>query len=140
MAVTDFVRAITAVRPPVSAIGRGPDGTIVWVRGEQDSSTAISLSDILDRAVALDRNDLVIDLSAVEFMDASTVAVLGRIEEVLRPQSRSLVLRFPSRSARRVLALCGVGDLSDPFSAGPSSLNNIGAALRTWVPVPASDP
>jgi anti-anti-sigma factor len=90
--------------------------TVVRLRGEHDMFTAAALSDILDRAIALDR-DVMVDLSGVEFMAAATVGVILGARESLRLRSRSLALRSPSRCARRVLELCGLEDLIGPPGA-----------------------
>jgi anti-anti-sigma regulatory factor len=42
------------------------------------------LSEAIARAIALDDDDLVIDLSGVEFMGAATIGVLVRASEVLQ--------------------------------------------------------
>jgi anti-anti-sigma factor len=87
------------------------DTGVVWLRGEQDVSTIRVLSEVISEALADGEADLVLDLSEVLFMDASTVAVFARTRESLRARSRSLVLRSPSRCANRVLDLCGFRDL-----------------------------
>ena len=74
------------------------------------------------RATAAGDGDLVVDLHDVDFMAVATVRVLLEAQELLRLQSRSVVLRSPSPCAQRVLALCGVADLFEPTtlsSAGP---------------------
>ena len=94
---------------------------VVWVRGEQDISTAAALSETLAGKIALDDRDLVVDLSGVRFMDASTIGVLVRTCRQLRARSRSLVLRSPSVFARQILDICGLADLidQDPVDVGP---------------------
>ena len=88
-----------------------PDaGEVVWLRGEHDRSTAAALSIVLARAIAAGDTDVVVDLSRVEFMDASTARVIAQARERLRVQSRLLFLRSPSRPAWRVVALCGLAD------------------------------
>src|SRR6187549_558649 len=84
-------------------IGDNPDRTVVWLGGEHDLSTVAALSDTLRRAVALDTAGLIVDLSDVQFMDASILGVIVRTRALLSP--RFLVLRSPSRYARLVLEL-----------------------------------
>jgi anti-anti-sigma factor len=91
---------------------------VVWVRGEHDVSTVTALSETLARAISLDDADLVVDLRGVQFMDAATVGVMVRARELLRLRSRCLVLRSPSRCARRVFGLCGLADLLDQRADG----------------------
>jgi anti-anti-sigma factor len=87
------------------------DSGVIWLRGELDISTAAVLSEVLTEALVVADADLVLDLSEVLFMDASTVAVFALTRESLRERSRSLVLRSPSRCANRVLDICGFRDL-----------------------------
>jgi len=110
--------------------------TLIWLRGEHDMSTVAELSETIARAIAIDDADLVVDLAEVEFMGAATVGVLSRARELLRVRSRALVLRSPSRSARRVLELCGHEDLLDQRLTEVPPLT--GDALRTWVEVAAT--
>jgi anti-anti-sigma factor len=123
----------------VSAIaGRDADRTVVWLSGEHDIATDGALRETLAQAIALDDADLVVDLSAVQFMGASTVAVLVRARARLRRQSRSLELRSPSRCARRILGLCGQADLIEPSPVGAAGMAGTAGALGTWVAVPAT--
>jgi anti-sigma B factor antagonist len=79
---------------------------VVWLSGEHDLSTVLSISQALATAVASSESDLVIDLSGVTFMDASTMRVIDEVERRLHEQSRTLRLRAPSRCARRLRDLC----------------------------------
>lgn len=113
--------------------------TVVWLQGEHDISTEAALSETMARAIALDDADLVVDLSGVQFIGASTIGVIIRTRNVLRDQSRSLMLRSPPRCALLVLELCGLTDLLDP---GPIEQTHVAGnvdALGTWVAVPATD-
>jgi hypothetical protein len=81
---------------------------------------------------------IVVDLSDVELMSASTLGVLVRARALLRGQSRSLTVRYPSTFVRRIIGICGLEDL-----LGPSSQKNDGGAgdaLGSWVAVPSSVP
>jgi anti-anti-sigma factor len=91
--------------------GWDADTGVVWLRGEHDISTTTVLSRVISHALAVADGDLVLDLSEVLFMDASTVAVFARIQESVRERAQSLILRSPSRCADRVLDLCGYRDL-----------------------------
>lgn len=92
---------------------RDPNRTVIWLRGEQDCSNVEALSEAMDRAIALDDANLVVDMSEVRFMGAATVGAIVGAREVLRVRARTLGLRHPSRCARRVVALCGLSDLID---------------------------
>ncbi|HEY5273310.1 MAG TPA: anti-sigma factor antagonist [Acidimicrobiales bacterium] len=91
---------------------------VVWLRGELDISTTPMLSEVISRALELGAGDLLLDLSEVLFMDASTVAVFARTRESLRRRSRLLVLRSPSRCANRVLDLCGFSEFTNWHPSG----------------------
>jgi anti-anti-sigma factor len=112
--------------------------TVVWLQGEHDASTVAALSDTLAGAMAIEDCDLVVDLSEVQFMGAATVGVLIRTQVLLRSRSRSLVLRSPSRCARRILDLCGQGDLLEPRQADATPATGTADALGTWVTVPTA--
>jgi len=111
------------------------DITIVWLRGEHDVSTRAALSHTLASAIAASTNDLVVDLSEVQFLDASTIGVLSAAREYLCARSRTLTLRCPPRFARRLLDICGLADLVEP---DPVDVTAPGVALRSWVAVPAA--
>jgi anti-anti-sigma factor len=91
---------------PVAAGNGDADGNVVWLRGDHDIYTVAALWETMARAIAFDDSDVVVDLSAVDFMGASTISVLVRARKILRSRSRSLTLRSPSTRASRVLGLC----------------------------------
>jgi anti-anti-sigma factor len=88
--------------------------TIVSLRGEQDMSTAADVAEALAAAGTVGHGDVVVDLSDVQFMDSTIVTVLARGRHDLRLQSRALMLRAPSRFARRLLDVCGLVGPTDP--------------------------
>jgi anti-sigma B factor antagonist len=96
-----------------------PIPAVIWLRGEHDASTVPALSRTLDRVVAQDTADVVIDLSDVQFMGAATIGAIVRVRGALGVRSRSLSLRAPSTCARRLIDLCG---LSDMVSKTPSNV------------------
>jgi len=92
-------------------MGLAPDvgeRTVIWLRGEHDAFTMAALSDSMNRVIALDDGDVVVDLSGVEFMGVATINVLRETRDRLGILSRSLTLRSPSSRAQRVLGLCGL--------------------------------
>jgi anti-anti-sigma factor len=106
------------------------EGGVLWFRGEHDISTVSAVTELMCRVIALDDNDLTLDLSEVLFMDASTVGVLARARSFLEERGRSMFLRAPSRCVQRVLQLCRFSEL-----VGPARLESIAvvadiAALR----------
>lgn len=115
------------VHPPsVIVSGRGPNEqvrrvaarAVVRVRGDQDDSNVAALGEAIAGAMAIDDADLVVDLSEVQYMGVAAVRAVVRAGDLLRLRSRSLVLRSPPWSARRILGLCGHEDLLGPRPAG----------------------
>lgn len=95
------------------------DRTVVWLDGDHDIATLSLLADLLDAAMRADDRDIVVDLSGVTFLSAGTVGGLVEFRSALARQSRNLLLRSPSRPARRVLDLCGLAGLLEAASAWP---------------------
>lgn len=87
---------------------------VIRVHGVHDMATADALWAELSLALRSSGAELALDLSEVEFMDASTVAALVRAR-----RDRPLTIRSPSTSARRVLDVCRLDDLLE--GAGLSS-------------------
>jgi anti-sigma B factor antagonist len=113
---------------------RDSEYTVVWVRGEHDIATRVSLVAAIARAAQRDEADLLVDLSEVTFMDASIIGALVGSRNRLRVRSQSLQLRAPSPPARRVLDLCGLTDLIiHPDAAEGMHPTGAAAALSTWV-------
>jgi anti-anti-sigma factor len=68
----------------------------------------------LERAIAHNQAAVVVDLSNVELMSASTLGVIVAGQDSLRQQSRSLTMRSPSPHVRRVIGICGLDNLLSP--------------------------
>ena len=85
------------------------ESTIVQICGELDISTS---PDLRERLLAiLNRRTLrrlILDLSKLEFMDSSGVAVLVNTERRARLLGRTVVLAAPQRPVWRILQICGV--------------------------------
>jgi anti-anti-sigma factor len=82
--------------------------------GEYDRGTVPALSAMFSSAIAGDDADLVVDLSEVSFMDASTISVIIRARTFLSVHGRLLRLRDPSKCARRLLTVCDLDPLVRP--------------------------
>lgn len=89
-------------------VDRSPAGVLVRLRGEHDLATRAAVSATIGVRVALGRDDLVVDLSGVTFMDASTVGVIVEARAALRRRGRDVMLRDASSCARRLMELCGL--------------------------------
>ncbi len=129
--------SVSIVRCGQARAGSDPFRTVVRVRGGHDAATSEQLSIKLAQAAALDGADIVVDLSGVTFMDASTIGALVLAGNRLRDLSRSMLFREPSTSALRVLRLCQLAQLADEDSAPTQTPG--AAALGSWVDVPARD-
>jgi anti-sigma B factor antagonist len=98
---------------PALVVWREGTRTVVWLRGEQDTSTADDLAEALAAAGTAGGGDVVVDLSDVQFMDSTIITVLARGQHALKLQARALMLRSPSRFAQRLLDVCGLVAPSD---------------------------
>jgi anti-anti-sigma factor len=102
---------------------------MVSLAGEHDLSTDGALSMALARAIASDSSDIVVDLSEVSFIGASTLGVIARAREFVRRPGRALVVRHPSAVALRVIGICGLEDLLEPASPDRTALAATGTRL-----------
>jgi anti-anti-sigma factor len=112
MAAVEFLPAGVSRRNLTAWIQRDAYPTVVWLQGEDDLSDVAALCETLAEAVSLtDAEHLILDLSGVESMSTATLTVILKTRDLLRRQSRSLVLRSPSVAARRLCALAESVDL-----------------------------
>lgn len=88
------------------------DQVIAHVRGEIDLSTCERLRDAIEPHLG-PRQHIILDLSEVSFMDSSCLGVLLRARTTLTSDGGSLILRNPSKAARRLLSALGTTDLFD---------------------------
>jgi anti-sigma B factor antagonist len=77
----------------------------VEVRGEVDLLTRPTLRAALLEALEGSASTVVVDMAAVEFLDAAGIGALVEISGRARREGRSLVVSRPSRIVRRVLGL-----------------------------------
>lgn len=99
---------------PAPFVSREGERSVVWLAGEQDIATVSGLTETLANVTALDDADLVIDMSAVSFIDIATLRAIGHCSDVLQSRSRNLTLRAPPRFTQRPLALCRAVDRVAP--------------------------
>jgi len=93
---------------------------VVELEGEHDVSTVGLLAATIARAIAQGDEDLVLDLRAIRFLDASSVTVFVRARAFLADRSRTLTLQRPPSCARRLIDVCGLAGLVQLSSpAGP---------------------
>jgi anti-sigma B factor antagonist len=92
---------------------------LMTVRGEIDSASTAVLESALDEVEADER--VVLDLSEVEFIDSSGLAVLLRQSMRRRDAGGALHVRRPSEPVRRLLEFCCLEHLLEPETYPPAS-------------------
>jgi anti-anti-sigma factor len=87
------------------------DNVIVGaLSGEVDLSNASELEQAIAEAVPNDARGLVLDLSALSYIDSSGVRLVVSLAGSLKWRGQELVIAAPEGSAcRRVLTLAGIG-------------------------------
>ena len=95
-------------------VSRDGDRAVVWLEGEQDIATVVVLAKTLAKVLSADDADVIVDLSGVTFISTATIDELIRGRNLLLGQSRTLMLRSPSKCARRLLDLCRLAGLVEP--------------------------
>ena len=110
--------SLLSLRGPPGGVGSGLEPTVASLSGELDISTLGDLCETLAALIAFGEADVILDLSDVDFVDASAAGVLFRAEEFLSGRSRRLVLRCPPPCALRILDLCSRSDLVELDSRG----------------------
>ncbi|WP_159943242.1 MULTISPECIES: STAS domain-containing protein [unclassified Nocardiopsis] len=115
--------------------------TVVPVHGEVDLATADRMRDHLLRAAHASRCDcLVVDMSGLDFFDASGVRALIEVYRELTRQGRHVVLAEPSSIAARVLEALAMGRVFEVYPllemalTHTSGLRVNGEPLRNTVP------
>ena len=73
--------------------------------GEIDAHTSARLTETF-----AGDDDLVLDLSAIEFVDSSGLRVLIELHQAREAAGSAFVIRAPSSPVRRLLEISGVGD------------------------------
>ena len=97
-------------RPTGQWVTTCADQTIVWLSGEQDAATADTLAAILDveaaaLATAFPGASLIVDVTALSFLDASILNVLMNAHA-----NRALQVRGRPRCLRRLVEICASGE------------------------------
>jgi anti-sigma B factor antagonist len=101
--MTDF--ALHAVTTNDDGRGAANHASTLTVTGEIDFSTSPQLRQGLTEILQTPGTDAVVDLSAVEFVDASGIGVLIGAANLAKAMNRRLILRKPSRAVRLLLDL-----------------------------------
>jgi anti-anti-sigma factor len=93
------------------------DRAILGIGGEVDILTAPGLGALVDSVIDQGYQSVVLDLGALDFMDASGLRVIARAAQRLNPVGGELAIRSPSRMVCRMLditALIAVVRLERP--------------------------
>jgi anti-sigma B factor antagonist len=102
---------------------------VVALRGELDVAGAADAEAAITALVAQGRS-LIIDLSALDFIDCSSLSALLRVRRLAQCAGGDVVLAAPQRQALRLLALTGK---DDAFGLQPSvedAVVSIGSQTR----------
>jgi anti-sigma B factor antagonist len=116
---------VTPLELDGAALGAAPG---LAVRGQMDLATVPALEARLNAAIRESVGAFVLDLSNVDFLDSTGLAVLLRARGLLGREDRALVVICPFGPVRRVFELAG---LSTVFALYPSR----DAAAADLVPV-----
>ncbi|MCQ4041079.1 STAS domain-containing protein [Streptantibioticus rubrisoli] len=92
----------------VDVVVRQPDVAVVSIGGDLDMDTATELHYQLANQIAHGRRNLVLDLSAVPFMDSSGLNIILRTLQEARRIEGSVQVVAPTPAVRRILELTGV--------------------------------
>lgn len=87
-----------------------PQGIAVQLTGELDMATAPELDRRLNEIDATKLRRLLIDLSAVEFMDSAGLAAIIRAQQYANSNGHRLALRPGPRQVQRLFELTGLRD------------------------------
>jgi anti-anti-sigma factor len=137
MVLAESSQAVSASRGTCAFVTDDDVRTVTSLRGDHDLFTTSSLSEAFATAIALDDGHLVVDLHAVTFMDGATIGTIVSTRDRLQDRSRSMVVRNPSRCARRILEVCDLAHLIEGGGVEPIVGTEPTGALASWVAVPA---
>jgi anti-sigma B factor antagonist len=107
---------VAAARPDEFSVETRTESgrVVVRVTGELDLSTAEQLAAELRTALTAPPVRLVVDASALTFVDSTGLSVLLVAERQARADGGSLVLRHPSHALLRLLELTGTAAVLKP--------------------------
>ena len=90
-----------------------PSGLVVAVSGELDIATAPALRDHLNAAIEAGRHWLVIDLSAVSFLDSVALATIVHAKQLLPEDGAMALVVEPSTYVMLVFESSGLSQVLD---------------------------
>ena len=107
---------------------------VVALRGELDLLDAADVADALEAFAACEPR-IIVDLSGLEFIDASGVAALSRVRRHARDAGGDVLLAAPQRMVRRVLAIIWEGDGFAVHASVAEAAASAGAFRQAVVPI-----
>jgi len=99
----------------VLATERADHIAVLTVRGELDAYSAPGLEDQVARLIALDVDEVVLDLSETSFLDSSGLRAILTAQRRMVESGGTMLLRTPSEPVTRLLEITG---LTDHFTVG----------------------
>jgi anti-anti-sigma factor len=85
------------------------DHDVLWICGELDLASASTLEGAIESAIDSGRDEIVIDCSALTFIDASGLSVfLCAQRRSTENSAGKLIVRSPSQPARRLFDITGM--------------------------------
>ncbi|MFJ9576446.1 STAS domain-containing protein [Streptomyces sp. NPDC101191] len=106
----------------VDVVVRDDRTAVLVVEGELDMETADLLGAHLTEQLRQGRRRLVLDLSALDFMDSSGLNVLIRAVQKARDVGGDLYLAAPTPAVRRILEITGVTMTAPPHAGVAEAL------------------
>ena len=103
----------------VAEVVRDADLIRIVVAGDLDMSTVAKARPIIEKACESGPENVVVDLSAVEFVDSHGLHLLATTHRALSARGCMLVVLPPSEAVRRAFEITGLDDLfGDPAEDG----------------------
>jgi anti-sigma B factor antagonist len=103
-----------------------PSAAVVALSGELDLATAPVLQQVLAQLCRDGYQEIVLDLSGLEFLSAAGLAVFHHADDHLRAAGGRLILHRPGRLVRRVLAITALDTVLTIRPATAHSLDRAG--------------
>ncbi|MDP9841708.1 STAS domain-containing protein [Streptosporangium lutulentum] len=110
-----------------------PGGTVVWVTGEVDATNSARLLTSLDQAHPRPQEPLLLDLSALTFLDCSGLATLLHTRARLAAAEGRLSLAAPHERVRRLLELTGHAGSFEVRHTLDEAVTAAGLRATAWI-------
>ncbi len=92
-------------------VHRDAGSALVTVGGELEFGTAASLRTTLSDLAQDDSDPIVVDLTALQFIDSSGLSLLVQAKQRFSAQGRRFELRGPTARVSRVIEISGLAEL-----------------------------